>query len=80
MVNKIERASPGTIYKLQPEAGISRDREWVLDHTSYQLAEGYQSSKLPCGRDEYPKIVFLGTGSSKPGGTRSASAILVHPT
>lgn len=50
-----------------------------LDRLKQELRQSYASEKL-YRADEFPKILFLGTGSSKPSKYRNVSAILVHTT
>ncbi len=50
-----------------------------LDDLKRQLRQNYANEKISRS-DEYPKIVFLGTGSCIPNKARNVSAILVHTT
>lgn len=50
-----------------------------LDELKQQLRQSYANEKISRA-DEYPKVLFLGTGSCVPNKTRNVSAILVHTT
>ncbi|KAG4074978.1 hypothetical protein HA402_014557 [Bradysia odoriphaga] len=50
-----------------------------LNELKQQLRQSYANEKISRA-DEYPKILFLGTGSCIPNKVRNVSAILVHTT
>lgn len=69
---------------VQPEVYVSELNELKeFTESLSELKEAQQRIARPsdCSRnEEYPKIVFLGTGSCVPNKTRNVSAILVHVT
>lgn len=69
---------------VQPEVYINELNELKeFTESLCELKEAQQRLARPshCSRDEeYPKFVFLGTGSCVPNKTRNVSAILVHVT
>lgn len=87
---------PMTEYHLRPKTGLNRSQEALVVPDDYldenAKIEGFaealntlkqnQIEELSEGKraGDYPKIVFLGTGSCIPNKTRNASAILVHIT
>lgn len=84
-----------TCFHLRPKKFIDRSLESVVNIAEFSkemlaidgLAESLESLKQnnshlpPVDRsNQYPKVVFLGTGSCIPNKTRNVSAILVHTT
>lgn len=88
---KFIEASPMTCFHLRPNKGTDRSLEATLRPSEYikeitdldGVAESLKrlnsNRKIVAHRSaEYPKVVFLGTGSCIPNKTRNVSAILVH--
>lgn len=85
-----------TCFHLRPKKGIDRSLEATIKPSEYikeitdldgalesldALKQHNSTSNGAVDRtDQYPKIVFLGTGSCIPNKTRNVSAILVHTT
>lgn len=80
-----------TSYHLRPRKGLDRGMEPKLTPKEYvdetlaiegfaEALSNYKSSvnKQPTNNEEYPQIVFLGTGSCIPNKTRNVSSILLH--
>lgn len=92
---KIENAAPMTFYHLRPPKNIDRSCEVKVNPPEYiketadidgftEALENMRQNRpeaVCAGREsQYPKIVFLGTGSCIPNKTRNVSSILVHTT
>lgn len=92
----VEYAAPMTCYHLRPPKHIDRSCEVKVNPYEYiketadidgftdALETMRQSRSEACGnvdrKSQYPKVVFLGTGSCIPNKTRNVSSILVHTT
>lgn len=92
----IENTAPMTCYHLRPPKYIDRTCEVKINPDEYikETAdiEGFtdaletirQGRLAACGsvdrNNQYPKVIFLGTGSCIPNKTRNVSSILVHTT
>lgn len=91
----LEYAAPMTCYHLRPRKNIDRSYEVKVSPVEYVKEtaeiEGFTESlaKLKKQRlgsspiersNQYPKVVFLGTGSCIPNKTRNVSSILIHTT
>lgn len=90
------QANSLTTYHLRPRKGLDRNNEPMVNPIEYiqetQIIEGFTKSledlKLtllerhakPNSSNEYPKLIFLGTGSCIPNKTRNVSSILLHTT
>lgn len=84
----IEPTSSGTkyIFQFSPKKSYSREAEEVDDEEEDSDSEQSDvedtSSDKPNSNEnrqnEYPKIVFFGTGSSFPGVLKNTTSILVH--
>lgn len=85
-----------TCFYLRPKKGIDRSLEATLKPSEYikeitdldgaleslhALKQNSTKKKGGVDRtDQYPKIIFLGTGSCIPNKTRNVSSILIHTT
>lgn len=84
-----------TCYHLRPKKGVDRCLEAVVNPQDFineithvdGVLESLETLKqtnlltLPVDRtNQYPKIIFLGTGSCIPNKTRNVSSILIHTT
>lgn len=83
-----------TCFHLRPKKGIDRSLETILKPSEYikeitdldgaiESLDALKQGNLtaPVDRtDQYPKIIFLGTGSCIPNKTRNVSSILIHTT
>lgn len=94
--NKLQEASPMTCFHLRPKKGVDRSLEATLKPSEYikeitdldgaleSLDAMRHANSTTIGAldrsAQYPKIVFLGTGSCIPNKTRNVSSILVHTT
>lgn len=83
-----------TAYHLRPLKGLDRSNEAILDPASYLeeaykinnfneslelLKQEMAKARVHKNREtEFPKILFLGTGSCIPNKTRNVSSILIH--
>lgn len=92
----IESASPMTCYHLRPPKHIDRSCEVKVNPYEFiketadidgftDALETIRQSRLETTvsvdrKTQYPKVVFLGTGSCIPNKTRNVSSILVHTT
>lgn len=89
----LEHAAPMTCFHMRPKKGIDQSLVATVNPDEYikeiQQLDGVQESlealkRLNLQTDsldrspQYPKIVFLGTGSCIPNKTRNVSSILVH--
>lgn len=92
---KIENAAPMTFYHLRPPKNIDRSCEVKVNPPEYiketadidgftEALETMRQNRPEPGcvsrENQYPKVVFLGTGSCIPNKTRNVSSILVHTT
>lgn len=90
---KLQPVFPMTCMQLRPSKCIDRSLEaWpdqnefikeVIDiegmaDTLENLRKNYAQCSTIDRQHEYPKVVFLGTGSCIPNKTRNVSSILVH--
>lgn len=91
-----EQVSSLTCFHLRPHKGLDRSLEPQLHSNEYineslcmpgfttsldELKNELQKMYTPENRiDDFPKILFLGTGSCIPNKTRNVSSILVHTT
>lgn len=87
-----DTVSPMTSYHLRPRKGLDRSMEPKLIPKEYidetmaiegfpealQMYKATMSSDIVKSTEEYPQIVFLGTGSCIPNKTRNVSSILLH--
>lgn len=88
-----EYVSPITYFHLRPRKGLDKSQVVLLTPNEYlketEIISGFsdslrtlkeQYSRIQASSDitEYPKILFLGTGSCMPNKTRNVSAILIH--
>lgn len=85
-----------TCFHLRPKKGIDRSLETILKPSEYikeitdlegalesldALKQGNPTANSTIDRaGQYPKIIFLGTGSCIPNKTRNVSSILIHTT
>lgn len=85
-----------TCFHLRPKRGIDRSLEATLKPSEYikeitdldgalesleALKQANSATNDAVNRSfQYPKIVFLGTGSCIPNKTRNVSSILIHTT
>lgn len=85
-----------TLYHLRPPKSLDRSSEVKVNPSEYLketadidgFTEALENIRQSRGLDtlavdrknQYPKIVFLGTGSCIPNKTRNVSSILVHTT
>lgn len=82
-----------TCYHLRPKRGFDRSFEASVQPEEYikeiEQIDGFQESlgnlkqqMTSCDEtdrsEQYPKVVFLGTGSCIPNKNRNVSAILIH--
>lgn len=92
---KLQCTSPMTCFQLRPKKCVDRSfevrsnpAEFIKEITDIEgVTEALKSLKQdhlqhsPVDRSrQYPKVVFLGTGSCIPNKTRNVSSILVHTT
>lgn len=92
---KLEKAAPMTLYHLRPPKNIDRSCEVKVCPSDYLketadidgFTEALENIRLSRSdtvtvdrKSQYPRIVFLGTGSCIPNKTRNVSSILVHTT
>lgn len=89
--SKLQHASPMTFFHLRPKKFIDRSLEvrinpaefikeiTDLDGMMETLEDLKKANSSRINRSQqYPKVVFLGTGSCIPNKTRNVSSILVH--
>lgn len=82
-----------TCYHLRPKRGFDRSLEVTINPDEYikeiEQIDGFQDSletlkekMASCNKTDrtgqYPRVVFLGTGSCIPNKNRNVSSILVH--
>lgn len=90
---KLQEASPMTCYQLRPRKCVDRSFECKTNSSEFikeitdiegmsetlEVLRTYRLKQLqPERSNQYPKIVFLGTGSCIPNKTRNVSSILVY--
>lgn len=90
---KLQAVFPMTCMQLRPNKCVDRSLEAWPDHNEFikevidiegmvdtleSLRKNYEESLAIDRQHEYPKVVFLGTGSCIPNKTRNVSSILVH--
>lgn len=88
-------ASSLTCFHLRPNRGLDRSAEPQLNADEYvresialpgfsdsldELKRAYSKIDVLGRAEDYPKMVFLGTGSCIPNKTRNVSSILMHTT
>lgn len=91
----IENAAPMTFYHLRPPKNIDRSCEVKVNPPEYiketadidgftealeNMRQNSPGTVTVARENQYPKVVFLGTGSCIPNKTRNVSSILVHTT
>lgn len=89
----LEESNSMTCFHLRPGKRLDRSLEAAVDAKGFveevtqlegvaealkELENTTSSNKTIDRTNQYPKIVFLGTGSCIPNKTRNVSAILVH--
>lgn len=89
----MEEAKSMTCFHLRPHKGIDRSTEAIIYPEEYvneilrldgvqsalkELKELSTVNELVQRQMQFPKVVFLGTGSCIPNKTRNVSSILVH--
>lgn len=90
---KLQPVFPMTCFQLRPRNSIDRSLEVWPNHIDFvkevtdiegmiDTLESLKTCYTGCPtidrQNEYPKVVFLGTGSCIPNKTRNVSSILVH--
>lgn len=90
---KLQPVFPMTCLQLRPKKCIDRSLEAWPNHNEFVkevteidgMVDTLEKLKKDCSeystidrQHEYPKLVFLGTGSCIPNKTRNVSSILVH--
>lgn len=90
---KLQSVFPMTCLQLRPKKCIDRSLEARPNHNEFvkevidiegmtDTLESLKTCYTECPaidrQNEYPKVVFLGTGSCIPNKTRNVSSILVH--
>lgn len=90
---KLQPVFPMTCFQLRPRNSIDRSLEVWPNHIDFvkevtdiegmiDTLESLKTCYTECPtidrQNEYPKVVFLGTGSCIPNKTRNVSSILVH--
>lgn len=93
VIAKLQPVSPMTCLQLRPKKCVDRSLETWPNHTEFvkevldiegmlDTLEGLKKTSPECStidrQHEFPRVVFLGTGSCIPNKTRNVSSILVH--
>lgn len=89
--SKLQHTSPMTYFHLRPKKFIDRSLEVRINPAEFikeitalegmmETLEALRKGNCPLVNrsHQYPKVVFLGTGSCIPNKTRNVSSILVH--
>lgn len=89
---KLQPVFPMTCLQLRPKKCVDRSLEAWPNHNEFvkevidiegmietlENLKTYYTESTVDRRNEYPKVVFFGTGSCIPNKTRNVSSILVH--